>query len=436
MDDRRQKYSAIATSNRGKFTEEYCAQRLIDVFGRHRVFKNVTVYRGKNIVAEIDVLVVFGDRVIIVQSKSKRLTIEARKGNDNQLRDDFKRSIQAAYEQGLSCARLLLEGDIRLVADNGNPIVLRCVPAEVYIFCVLSEHYPALAFQARQFLKIDTTEVIKPPFVMDIFTLDAMAEMLNAPLHFLSYVNRRVGYTDRIMSSHELTILSYHLKQNLWVDQKYDLFQLGDDISSDLDAAMLARRDGLPGKKTPDGILTRFAGSSFDRLLKQIEQGEEKASIDLGFMLLTLNEDTVNQLTMGIDAILKQSAADRNHHDVTIGVGNGDTGITVHANFDSGEKAKERLAWHCEKRKYSQRAKTWFGLCLMPESGDIRFGISLDFPWAQSDEMDKVVANLRKGSRKLNLKTYVRPREIKIGRNEPCPCGSGRKHKKCCLGRS
>ncbi|MEW5760915.1 MAG: SEC-C metal-binding domain-containing protein, partial [Candidatus Thermoplasmatota archaeon] len=23
----------------------------------------------------------------------------------------------------------------------------------------------------------------------------------------------------------------------------------------------------------------------------------------------------------------------------------------------------------------------------------------------------------------------------KIGRNEPCPCGSGKKYKKCCLGK-
>ncbi|MFQ5829791.1 MAG: SEC-C metal-binding domain-containing protein [Candidatus Methylomirabilia bacterium] len=22
-----------------------------------------------------------------------------------------------------------------------------------------------------------------------------------------------------------------------------------------------------------------------------------------------------------------------------------------------------------------------------------------------------------------------------MGRNDPCPCGSGRKHKKCCLGK-
>ncbi len=28
---------------------------------------------------------------------------------------------------------------------------------------------------------------------------------------------------------------------------------------------------------------------------------------------------------------------------------------------------------------------------------------------------------------------YIRP-EPKIGRNDPCPCGSGKKYKKCCLG--
>ncbi|MBU3936143.1 MAG: SEC-C domain-containing protein [Proteobacteria bacterium] len=27
----------------------------------------------------------------------------------------------------------------------------------------------------------------------------------------------------------------------------------------------------------------------------------------------------------------------------------------------------------------------------------------------------------------------ARDREFKVGRNDPCPCGSGKKHKKCCL---
>ena len=28
---------------------------------------------------------------------------------------------------------------------------------------------------------------------------------------------------------------------------------------------------------------------------------------------------------------------------------------------------------------------------------------------------------------------HNQPRATKIGRNEPCPCGSGEKYKKCCL---
>lgn len=31
-------------------------------------------------------------------------------------------------------------------------------------------------------------------------------------------------------------------------------------------------------------------------------------------------------------------------------------------------------------------------------------------------------------------KPYIKKEEA--GRNEPCPCGSGKKHKKCCMGKS
>jgi hypothetical protein len=37
---------------------------------------------------------------------------------------------------------------------------------------------------------------------------------------------------------------------------------------------------------------------------------------------------------------------------------------------------------------------------------------------------------------KLRGKIKERQGRVKIGRNEPCPCGSGKKYKKCCLGKS
>src|SRR5215210_7573717 len=32
-----------------------------------------------------------------------------------------------------------------------------------------------------------------------------------------------------------------------------------------------------------------------------------------------------------------------------------------------------------------------------------------------------------------HLEAYDRRRLMKVGRNDPCPCGSGKKYKKCCL---
>ncbi|ARQ09125.1 hypothetical protein NXC12_CH01046 [Rhizobium etli] len=52
---------------------------------------------------------------------------------------------------------------------------------------IVTDHYPALAFQARQLLKYKTTEQIFTPLVIDVFALDAITEMLEMPLRLLSY---------------------------------------------------------------------------------------------------------------------------------------------------------------------------------------------------------------------------------------------------------
>ena len=75
--------------------------------------------------------------------------------------------------------------------------------------------------------------------------------MLNTPLQFLNYLALRARFGDKLMVSHELTTLGFHLKHNLWLDAQYDMVNLGDDFTSDLDIAMLARRAGVPGEKSP-----------------------------------------------------------------------------------------------------------------------------------------------------------------------------------------
>ncbi|MBT8419408.1 MAG: SEC-C domain-containing protein, partial [Gammaproteobacteria bacterium] len=64
----------------------------------------------------------------------------------------------------------------------------------------------------------------------------------------------------------------------------------------------------------------------------------------------------------------------------------------------------------------------------------------LDYAWEHNGEMDALTKNMAKSGetakpgdlRKL-LKASTSSSRNKIGRNEPCPCGSGKKYKKCCL---
>lgn len=229
-------YLPTLTKNRGDFTEKFVAERLSLVFGTNHVHRNVDVFETKDAkVSDIDVLVVWGNRVVIVQAKSKRLTQEARKGNDRIIQDDFKKAVQIAYDQGAACAKSLLGAPCRIAAADGRVVSLPNDIKEIYIFCVVSDHYPALSFQARQFLKAESIDHVQAPSVMDVFAVDAMTEMLQSPLQYLSYVNRRVNYADQLMASQELTILGYHLTKNLWVQPDITLMHLDDAFSAGLE---------------------------------------------------------------------------------------------------------------------------------------------------------------------------------------------------------
>jgi len=125
-------YLQTAVANRGRFAEGFAADRLEAVFGTARVLRNVDIYKGKDRFAEADVLVLYGDRAIVVQAKSKRLTIEARKGNDLQFHDDFKKAIQDAYDQALVCADALSNEGFRFVLSSGAEVAISNKPKVIF----------------------------------------------------------------------------------------------------------------------------------------------------------------------------------------------------------------------------------------------------------------------------------------------------------------
>ncbi len=168
---------------------------------------------------------------------------------------------------------------------------------------------------------------------------------------------------------------------------------LDDAIGADLDLAMLARRNNVPGKTTPSGILTKYQNTFFGRLITQIDQLDDPRTIDLGFMLLKLDEETIKRLNKGVSKLIKLSKRDGKNHDLTLGIRDGSTGLTIHCNDDNTSAASDNLQEHCLLRKYIEKAKSWFRICINSDS-QIKFGLNFDFEWVQSEELDKKFSNI------------------------------------------
>nr|WP_292097881.1 NERD domain-containing protein [Brevundimonas sp.] len=431
-------YRPTALGHRGAFTETFAAECLEKVFGQARVLRNIDIYGpDRNRMGEIDVLAVFGRRAIVVQAKSKRLTLEARKGNDLQLKDDFRKAVQDAADQAFRCAAALLDPACRLKTTDQAPLDLSRDFDLVQPLCILSDHYPALAFQARQFLDPQTTDRIMAPMVMDVFALDVMAEMLASPLQFLHYLTLRERFGDRLLAGHELTLLGFHLTHHLWFDDDYNMVTLGDDFSIPLDIAMLARREGIPGAETPPGILTKLRDTTFGSLLRQIEDSDDPDVGELGLLLLELGEETARSLGSGVDTLCAAAQRDRRVHDLSLAFGEAQAGLTVHCRYPDAPDTMTRLLGHCQLRKYATRSNSWYGLLIDPDSRTIIASLGSRDPWAFNAEVDRL-------ARRWPLRPQVpwaaiegRVGRTSAGRNDPCPCGSGsgKKHKKCCLAR-
>ncbi|MFY0677870.1 MAG: SEC-C domain-containing protein [Neptuniibacter sp.] len=420
-------------SHRGRFTEEFSAERLVRVFGKHRVYQNVEIQETKDrTVGEIDVLVVYGDRAVVLQAKSKQLTLKAKQGDDNALGRDFTHAVQKAYDQAFSCAVCLNSNKYRLVTSSGQAVDLNDLK-EIYPICVVSDHYPSLNTQADLYLETYTYDRIQPPYVMDVFFLDIITEFLNSPLHFLNYINLRVHNRHLVVSEQELAVFTMHLTAGLRhsVGDKDPLIVLGGHTSIPVDIAFMARREGFPGDKTPQGILTKETNSPVQKLIKEIDLSYEPAAIQIGFFLLQLSPQDKESFNTCFQEMLNRAKVDGKNHDFSM-MPEKQFGITIHFNTWSDDQAHDFLLQHCENRKYKQKTNCWLGLCVSPKTGGIRFGVNLDYAWESSELLDVRTNHMISPNRRLDLKTYVRPTK-KVGRNDKCFCGSGKKYKQCCF---
>ena len=421
-------YANQASSNRGKATEEIAFRLLSPVFG-DRVYKNVTVTDGKETVHEIDALAFVGNRALVLQAKSKRLTALSRQGDDSQIKKDFSQAVQEAYEQGLVSRQLMLNDQHDLLDHEGNFVNLPNPLEDVYVVCLTLDHFPALPYMTERFLEKGDDDPC--PAAMSILDLDVLATYLTDPLDFIHYIYQRSRWAGRIHGSCEVSFLGWYLNEGLALPQEVSGALLTESMAGLIDADFPTKRGrgqllsqllGIDFPNAGDGALkSRWQNSELHQFIGLLGKSSDPGATDAAFMLLDLSQDVASYFREKIVEAMHECNRSGDICGCCILLQDR-SGLSFVWIPGSATDLQDVLHNHAAAYKYKHKSDRWLGLGGTLVGSDIALVFSRE-PWQADAELDEMARML----------LHPEARVGKPSRNQLCWCGSGQKYKKCHL---
>ena len=420
------RYSVAAGDHRGDATEAIAHQLFMSVFG-DRVYKDVKIVDGKQTAHQIDVLVIEGNRALVVEAKAKRLTALARKGADENLKKDFSQAVQEAYGQARASRGRLLTGGCIVLASDGSPIELPASLEEVLVVCLTLDHIPALPYLVDQFLEKAPNDPY--PVVMSVFGLDLLATYLRDPLQFMHYIHQRAVWSDRFLATWEGPLLAFYLKYGLALPQESVRMVLNENSSVDLEVHFMSARgryDLLTKLYANDDtdaaigeLTTRWQEGDLDDLYALLKGSSEPWAINALFMLFDQPENSLNEF---LEAAKESVQFCRDSRDLTFcefPFGRG-KGATFACFPDATSTNEEMLSILTSALKHKNKADQWVGFGATLDAPGMG-AVFADKPWRASFEMD------------VSVQRFLQPNEpaLELDRKEPCWCGSDDVYSEC-----
>jgi hypothetical protein len=377
-----QAYKDVAAAHRGEFLENTIYNMLVEVFGKDHVFRNVTISKSKSeVAAEADVLVVHGEFILVIQAKSKRLTLAARSGDLNTLQKDFRLAIQKAYDQAIKTADLLVSGAECNVGPN-NPRRFELL-SRIFPVVVLSDHFPSITILADKLIVADQKRL---PAIIDIFFLEAKLELLRSPVDVLYYLQQRTRFWTKLKTDNELNLLGYHLKQKLYVPEKYDSVLIHQDLARDIEDYLLAKEMGHDPPKKFATFEERIGVPEIAALLSNLKAGPPEVA-GIAIELLDYSSDALKGIAKQIQAARSDVMQGKALKAFSVETAYG--GLSYVAVNELSEKAKQSAELIGRKHKYARKKDRWYVVVDYVHSPNaIDAVLPIWERWQQSDEAE------------------------------------------------
>lgn len=146
--------------------------------------------------------------------------------------------------------------------------------------------------------------------------------------------------------------------------------------------------------------------------------------------LLRLINERISTQNKMIKAKKQETLIDHKNHNFSFIINSTNSGFTYVSHKSNFPRLLQKdLTGLTTARKYKHKLNKWIGLGSLYSSSDDRIDLAVyhNYAWFNDPVMEKTSNEVLEASGVMTTSSGH-----KIGRNDPCPCNSGKKYKKCC----
>ena len=444
------------TEIRARHMERSVAKYFSRLLPDAQMFTNVH-YSGHGFTGEVDLLILYDDHMLVVEAKSGEYT-------DLPPATDFEDHLRSVQRLGVTPStqveRFLnyLEAAASVpIYDSNNKRARQKVAdirvsefRQVSLCAVTLEPFTEFASQLHHLKALGINPGAQSTWLLSLDDLHVYADVFDNPLIFLHYVEHRTmaSRANRLILDDELDHLGMYLAHNHYPAYADDQL-LKDDIDTALWIGYRAPIERVFHERLLDPkivlALRQEMPGRFSEVLDYLARSRVSGRAGVASCLLNRSGADRIRISESIaEELIRQPSAKKPRPLATYGLG--EQIVLLCWSPHTGGRDPAVALRHAQVLVAMQKEETRLLLELTySEEGELRDGDwrwvrYADIPEATLPELEASALRIRRARKAQTLAVRRQSRLAdptttlrRIGRNEPCMCGSGKKYKRCCI---
>lgn len=447
--------------HKAKFLEDESVRLFKKILPQCKIYSSLYYYpEGNTSGCELDAIALYDNIIILIEAKSGIYTKPAQRGALLSLEKDIQKNIEYAYLQGNRTKQYIIDSKEAVFYEKNdkNREVLRIKSKKykhIFIINTTLDYFAELGVDLYKLRDLGIYKNNEFPWTLCLSDLEVISDFIDFPNQFIYYmmmrtnINNTLSNKNHVKLLYELDLLAMYKLENTEefnqyeceaVDEKIfiDLLEDKEDkepyevqqcVSNDFTLFFYDFYNKYFKTKQKPKVIKKIYNERFLSMCRQLEEYDIFGYSNFIFRFLDMDLDHQNWIMSNIDDLCLKSEIDKKMHEMTIKkmptqFFDEKYGMVIYVGYVKERMKIEKLAYQAGTIQQGLTGiKDWITLCVYLD--DNRHFVN-QFYYHFGDEESAKIGN----SIAYHIPIQKSP---KIGRNEPCPCGSGKKYKKCCM---